>query len=103
MQQTQPPLRIHSALAGEILDRVAGNEADQREREQRHAEKRRHDQRDATEDECEHGSGCADGAGTGFRVTLRARTRDDATVSNRGPSLAGPLSDARVTWPGRSC
>ena len=54
MQQALAPLRVHPALAGEVLDRVAGDQADQREREQRDADERRDDQREAAEDEAEH-------------------------------------------------
>ena len=54
MQQALTPLRVHAALAREILDRIAGDEMDQREREQRHAEERRNDQRDAAEDVGQH-------------------------------------------------
>src|SRR6185312_2444476 len=43
-------------LPGDVLDRVAGNEVDQRERKQRDAEKGRDDQRQAAQDEAQHGS-----------------------------------------------
>ena len=44
VQQALVALGVHAALARERLDRVAGDEADQREDEQRDAEERRHDQ-----------------------------------------------------------
>src|SRR5205807_4575419 len=49
-QKALAPRRVHSALARHILHRVARDEVNQGEREQRHAEKSRNDQRDATED-----------------------------------------------------
>ena len=55
VQQSLAPRRIHSALAGEVLDRIAWYEVDQREREQRHADEGRDDQCRAAEDEGEHG------------------------------------------------
>ena len=54
MQQALAARRIHAALAGQVLDRVAGYKVNQRERKQRHADERRDDQRDTTQDEGEH-------------------------------------------------
>jgi hypothetical protein len=48
------PRRIHPPLAGKVLDRVAGDEVDQRERQQRHADERGDDQRDAAQQEAQH-------------------------------------------------
>ena len=53
MQQPLAPRGIHAALARQVLDRIARDEMDQRERQQRHTEKRRYDQRDAAEEEAE--------------------------------------------------
>src|SRR5204862_7590683 len=44
----------HAALARECLERIAWNEADQREDEQRDAEEGRDDEAEALEDEGEH-------------------------------------------------
>ena len=39
--------RIHPPLAREVLDGIAGDQVEQRERKQRHADERRNDQCDA--------------------------------------------------------
>ncbi len=54
VQQARAPRRIHPPLAGKVLDRVAGDEVDQRERQQRHADERGNDQRDAAQQEAQH-------------------------------------------------
>ena len=54
MQKARTARGVHAALAGNILDRIARNQVNQRERKQRDAEKRRDDQRQATQHEAEH-------------------------------------------------
>ncbi len=54
VQQPRATRGVHAALAGNVLDRVARNEMDQRKRQQRDADERRDDQREAAEDEAEH-------------------------------------------------
>ncbi len=56
VQQARAARGIHAALARQVLDRIAGNQMNQRERQQRHADERGHDQRDATQDEADHES-----------------------------------------------
>jgi len=52
-----------AALAGHCLDRVAGDDADQEERQQRHPDERRNDEADAGEEEAQHGGRWPEQAG----------------------------------------
>ncbi len=98
MQQPHPPRRVHAALAGQIFDRIAGNEVDQREGEQRHAEESRNDQRSAAEDEAEQASFWAAGQDDPL---IASRSRHGAARAIRCPDprrRAGIAPDA-VTKP----
>ena len=57
VQQPLAPRGVHAALTGKVLDRISRNEVDERERQQRHADERRYDQRCPAEDEGEHEAG----------------------------------------------
>jgi hypothetical protein len=59
VEQPLVALLGHAALARKGFDRIAGNEADQREDEQRDAEEGRHDEGDAPEEEGKHAAGRA--------------------------------------------
>ncbi len=54
VQQAFAPSGIHPTLARQVLDRIARDEVNQRERKQRNADERRDDQCRAAEDEGEH-------------------------------------------------
>ncbi len=55
LEQRRVPRGIDAALAGHGLDRVAGHDPDQEEREQRHPEKGRDDEADPGEEKAQHG------------------------------------------------
>ncbi len=57
LEQRLVPRGVDAALAGHRLDRVAGHDPDQEEREQRHPEKGRNDEADPGEQEAQHWGG----------------------------------------------
>ena len=54
LEQLRVALGVDAALAGHRLDRVARHQADQEEREQRHADERRDDETQPGQQEAEH-------------------------------------------------
>ena len=86
LEQLRVPRGVDAALAGQRLDRVAGHQPDQEERQQRHPDEGRDDQRQARENETKHG---------------KDKARKKRALFTSCPAVRAAGSCRPVSWAGR--